>query len=165
MVYLRKGEINELNVAMDIIHEGQRHLMEQGIDQWQGGYPSEELVASDLDAGRGYFLCKDEAVLGYLVIDFDGEPAYNKIDGKWLTNGDYVIVHRFALKSNARSKGMASKTFELVSAIAREKGVHSLKIDTSPENKKMVHLLEKNGFSYCGIIFYEGERVAYEKEI
>ncbi len=42
----------------------------------------------------------------------------------------------------------------------------NLKIDTHRDNKIMQHLLEKNGFKYCGIINTDDgtERMAYQKE-
>ena len=37
-------------------------------------------------------------------------------------------------------------------------------MDTDPSNLRMQHILEKNGFKYCGVIKYQGsERLAYDK--
>ena len=40
----------------------------------------------------------------------------------------------------------------------------NLRIDTHDDNKKMQHLIEKNGFIRCGIIYvYDGSpRIAYQ---
>lgn len=41
----------------------------------------------------------------------------------------------------------------------------NLKIDTHQDNHIMQHLLDKKGFTYCGIIYTDdgGERLAYQK--
>ena len=41
----------------------------------------------------------------------------------------------------------------------------NLKIDTHRDNRIMQHLLDKNGFTYCGIIYTDdgSERMAYQK--
>ena len=40
-----------------------------------------------------------------------------------------------------------------------------LRIDTHRDNRIMQHLIEKHGFTYCGIIWLEDgtERLAYER--
>ena len=46
-----------------------------------------------------------------------------------------------------------------------EKQIPHLRIDTHEDNKVMQHLIEKNGFKKCGIVYVEDgtERFAYEK--
>lgn len=41
----------------------------------------------------------------------------------------------------------------------------NLKIDTHRDNIVMQHLLDKNGFKYCGVVYLENgsERIAYQK--
>lgn len=43
--------------------------------------------------------------------------------------------------------------------------IDSIRIDTHRDNKPMQHLLNKNGFRYCGIIYLEDgdERLAYQR--
>jgi acetyltransferase len=87
----------DFEIAMNMINVAKQHLKEQGIDQWQNGYPDEACIHNDIINKRGYFLSDENQELGYLCIDFDGEPAYEKLDGKWLSDGKYVVVHRLAL--------------------------------------------------------------------
>jgi RimJ/RimL family protein N-acetyltransferase len=43
----------------------------------------------------------------------------------------------------------------------------NIRIDTHDDNKTMQHILLKNGFTYCGIIYLKNgdERLAYQKVI
>lgn len=164
MVELRLAELEEIQVAIDIINTAKEHLREQGIDQWQTGYPDYNCIKNDIELKKGFFVVDDENVLGYLCIDYDGEPAYKDMKGKWNTSEKYVVVHRMAFVDNARGKGLSSLTFRLVEELSKEKGITSFRVDTDADNKKMQHILQKNGFSYCGTIWFDNsEKIAFDK--
>lgn len=166
MIDLRLAKIDELNLIMDIIKMAKVHLKEQGIDQWQSEYPSFSDIEKDINTDKGYVVYKNNEIYGYLCIDFDGEEAYNEIDGEWNTDEDYVVVHRLAFSSNARGKGISHRVFSLTEDICRKKGVKSFRVDTNKRNKKMQHILEKNGFKYTGEVKYISySRMAYDKII
>ena len=166
MIQLRKAKKQELSKAMHIIRMAKEHLKAQGIDQWQDGYPGETHIARDIANEKGYFLIENEELLGYLCIDYDGEPAYETLDGEWATDDPYAVVHRMAFSAQARGKGLADTAFRLVEKQSAEKGVYSLRIDTDEGNKKMRHILEKNGFTYRGTIWFENSvKIAFDKRI
>lgn len=154
----------DFEIAMNMINVAKQHLKEQGIDQWQNGYPDEACIHNDIINKRGYFLSDENQELGYLCIDFDGEPAYEKLDGKWLSDGKYVVVHRLALSEKARGKNISSIVFQLVEELALEKGITAFRVDTDADNQKMQHILKKNGFTFCGTIWFDNsEKIAFEK--
>ena len=63
-------------------------------------------------------------------------------------------------------KGYSSAVFPLAEQFCRERGIHSIRVDTHAENKIMQHLIPKAGFTYCGIVYYDGSpRTAFEKII
>ncbi len=161
---LRKTMKNDLEMAMGIIDGAKKHLKEQGIDQWQSGYPDYACIEKDTNSGKGYFVFEENQVLGYLCIDFDGEPAYDKLDGEWSSDKPYVVVHRMAFHENARGKRLADVVFQLVEELSREKGIHNFRVDTDADNEKMQHILKKNGFSYRGKIWFDNsEKIAFDK--
>ena len=98
-----------------------------------------------------------------LMADFAGEPVYNDIDGEWKYDGSYAAVHRVAFGNSARGKGASRELFRLVRELCRERGVNAIRIDTHERNKKMQHVLEREGFVHCGTVYYSGSpRMAYE---
>ena len=164
MLALRLAKSEEIQIAMDIINTAKTHLKEQGIDQWQTGYPDYECIKNDIEYEKGFFVVDDENILGYLCVDYDGEPAYKDMQGEWNTSENYVVVHRMAFTDNARGKGISSITFRLVEEMSKKKGISSFRVDTDADNKKMQHILQKNGFSYCGTIWFDNsEKIAFDK--
>ncbi len=163
---LRKANINELDTAMSMIDMAKQHLKEQGIDQWQNGYPDRPRIQKDIETGKGFFVTDDTELYGYLCIDYDGEPAYDTLNGTWDTDNNYVVVHRMAFADSARGKGISSIAFQLVEEMSRSKGIHSFRVDTDEDNKKMQHILKKNGFIYRGTIWFDNSvKIAFDKHI
>ena len=166
MPALRLTQSSELPLAMDIINQAKSFLRAQGIDQWQDGYPDESILRADIEAGRGYFLIVGEEITGYLCVDFGGEPAYEAIDGAWLTGGTYGVVHRLAILPAFRSRGLASAAFELAAQLCLKRGVFSLRADTDPCNQIMQRAMKRSGFVYCGTILFAGSpKIAFERSL
>ena len=106
------------------------------------------------------------SVIAYGAVVFDGEPAYDAIDGQWLTDEPYVLVHRIAVVDGERGRGVAAEFLHRVETLAQERGVKAFRIDTNFDNQTMLRLLERTGFTYCGkVVYRSGERLAYEKRI
>lgn len=165
-LHFRNANQEQLNIALDMIEQGRTYLKNQGIDQWQNGYPNAESIQQDIDNQKGYFLTDGEHDLAYLCMDFSGEPAYNDIKGAWLTddNAQYMVIHRLAFHESYRGKGLATTVFQLAGEFCKEHGVNSIRVDTDSDNKIMQHTLKKAGFTYCGTIWFAGgDKVAFEK--
>lgn len=104
------------------------------------------------------------SIIAYGAVSFDGEPAYEAIEGKWLSEQPYVVVHRLAVADEMKQKGIATLFMQKVEEFSRGKGIHSFKVDTNFDNFYMHKMLERLGFVYCGEIIYgRGVRMAYEK--
>ena len=168
-MFIRKSTKNDISALMPIFEEARGTIAALGIDQWQNGYPSEEVILADISLGQSYLCEIDGKVCGTFAMLENGEPTYDKIyDGHWLTGDDsrdYIAIHRVAISVATRGSGLSGKIIGFAADFAKEKGRRSLRIDTHRGNAVMRRMLEKNGFKYCGVIYLEGgdERVAYEK--
>ena len=165
---IRKSTKSDISDLMPIFDEARKTIAALGIDQWQNGYPSEGVILADIEKSQSYLCEIDGKICGTFAIIDDGEPTYNEIyDGEWLTanSKDYIAIHRVAIAVSSRGSGLSGRIIGYATEFAKEKGRKSLRIDTHRGNAVMRRMLEKNGFSYCGIIYLENgdERVAYEK--
>lgn len=126
--------------------------------------PLPENITSDIRNGYACVLCNEGVIIAYGAVSFDGEPAYEAIEGKWLSEQPYVVVHRLAVADEMKQKGIATLFMQKVEEFSRGKGIHSFKVDTNFDNFYMHKMLERLGFVYCGEIIYgRGVRMAYEK--
>jgi len=171
-VNIKKSTKNDIDRIMIILGEARQKLGQLGIDQWQYGYPSRDIIKADVSIGRSYAIREEEdgEIYGTFFVEERGEPTYDKIyDGEWLTGDDakYIAVHRVAVCNAKRGSGLANSIFAFAEEKCKEIGVGSIRIDTHRGNLPMRKFLDKNGFVQCGIIYLGTgeERIAYEKLI
>ena len=161
---LRKAIFSEKPVIWEILQQAIAQRKQDGSEQWQNGYPNEQTVQDDITNGFGYVLVEEDSVIAYAAIIFGIEPAYNDIDGQWLTNQDYVVVHRVATSNAAKGRGVAMRLFQKIEELSTAHNVYSIKVDTNFDNIPMMKILDKLNYTYCGEIFFGGApRRAYEK--
>jgi GNAT superfamily N-acetyltransferase len=161
---LRKATQSELQPIWEIIQYAIEQRRADGSDQWQSGYPNKTTIQEDLDAGYAYVLDDDDAILAYAAIIFGKEEAYDKIDGEWLTNGDYAVLHRVAASPMAKGKKAGTHLFQLVERLCVDNNIYSIKVDTNFDNAPMLKLLENLNYTYCGEVFFQNApRKAFEK--
>jgi len=122
------------------------------------------VVKTDIQNNYGYLLTDGESIAGYCALMINNEPAYAEIDGKWLTDTDFVVYHRVAISEKHLGKGVAKKMLGYIEDFARSNNIKSIKVDTNFDNAGMLSLLEKFGYVYCGEVFFRGAaRKAFEK--
>ncbi|MFN8284255.1 MAG: GNAT family N-acetyltransferase [Chitinophagales bacterium] len=161
---LRKATFSEQAVIWEILQQAIAQRKQDGSEQWQNGYPNEQTVHDDINEGNGYVLTDNDEVIAYAAIIFGIEPAYNNITGKWLSNDDYVTVHRVATSNAVKGKGIATHLFNMIEDLCIEQQMYSIKVDTNFDNVPMLRILNKLNYTYCGEIFFNGAaRRAYEK--
>ena len=166
MYTLELAQEADVHRCGEILDEGRAFQRAQGFIQWTEGYPNTDTVREDIRNRKGYVIRSDGAIAAYLCIDFDGEAAYREIQGAWQTEEPYAVVHRMAFGGEFRGRGLTETAFRLIGALCLERGVRSLRVDTGLSNRRMQHILEKNGFSHRGTIYFQGgERMAYDKSL
>ena len=148
-------------MIMRLIEEARGIMRASGnMDQWIGGYPDRVTIENDINNGHCY-LCVEPS--GDIVASFafipGPEPTYKEIfEGQWLDDRPYYVVHRLA--STASSHRVFNDVMDYCMEVAG-----CLRIDTHRDNVIMRHVIERYGFTYCGIIYLLNgdERLAYQK--
>ncbi len=157
---IRIATTDDLCEILSIYEYARRFMAENGNPtQWKKNYPSVEIVENDISTQKLH-VCIDEEKIACVFFYNEGiDPTYNVIDGAWLNNEPYGVVHRIASAEGTRG----AATFCLNWAYAKCK---NLKIDTHENNIPMQRLLNKLGFERCGTItLANGEpRWAYQKK-
>ncbi|MCQ2429049.1 MAG: GNAT family N-acetyltransferase [Clostridia bacterium] len=157
---IRQATFDDLPVVMPIYDQARAYMRQNGnMDQWTGGYPSEDVIRNDIGLNHLYVCLENDEIVGVFCFFTDNEPTYDRIyDGAWLNDEPYGVIHRIGVTSHR--KGVASFCYNY--CLPRCK---NLRIDTHRDNIPMQRSLAKNGFSYCGIIYLLNgdERLAFQK--
>ncbi len=165
-IILETATIQDATACAAILDSGRSFQREQGFVQWSDDYPNEASVLQDIEAGNAHILKVDGHAAGYLYISFDGDPAYDSIKGAWRTKKPYAVIHRVAFDGQYRGMGLSTAAFSLAEDFILTHGVKSVRIDTHHQNKRMQHVLTKNGFVLCGEVEMRGEpRLAFDKRL
>jgi GNAT superfamily N-acetyltransferase len=164
--HFQKATLLEIPQIWEIIQQAIVRRKNDGSQQWQDGYPNEDVIRTDIAKGIGYVLLDNSTIVGYAAILFNDEPAYDQLNGTWLTNGDFTVVHRVAISDNYLGKGLAQKIFLFTEDLALANKIYSIKVDTNFDNIPMLKILEKLGYTYCGEVTFRGSfRKAFEKKL
>ena len=157
---IRKAIESDLLEIKSIVDKARELMKSSGnINQWVDGYPSIDVLLSDIRSGNAYLLLRENKAVAYFAMIDGPDPTYNLITkGSWLNDDSYGVLHRVA------SSGEAKGVFKEILFYASEH-YSNIRIDTHHDNKIMQRLLEQNEFMYCGIIFLAdgSPRLAYQR--
>ena len=129
------------------------------MNQWNDGYPSENIVMKDIDEGVCYVLCKPdmtdggrtyitckERIIATMAFIPGPDPTYAKIyEGQWIDDSPYYVIHRIAAAEPGNNAAATLLTWALTQT-------GNIRIDTHKDNAIMHHILQKHGFTRCGVI-------------
>ena len=148
-MFVRKALKDDLDSLMTLFVFAKRIMHASGnVYQWNDAYPSAEIVLRDIDSGACHVACDDVTgeIMATMALIPGPDPTYSKIyDGEWSDNGDYYVIHRIAARKSGG--GVAVKLFDYAFSL-----YPAIRIDTHRDNCIMHHVLQKYGFSYCGVI-------------
>ena len=135
--HFRKAELSEIAPIWEILQHAIQRRKEDGSTQWQDGYPNPEVVQKDIEKEEGFVLLEGETIIGYTAVLINNEPAYQNIEGHWLSNGDFVVVHRVAIAEKYLGKGLAKMILKYVENFEASNNIYSIKADTNFDNTQL----------------------------
>ena len=158
-MHLRQATSQDLDAVYGIILDGKAALAQLGIDQWQGGSPTREMIQEDIVSGWCYVAEHEGTLLATMAYVTSGEADYDRvISGSWVLDldnvpedgkADYAVVHRVAASAQARGTGAGRFLLTQACRMAQEQGLKSVRVDTHEGNVVMRNLLPKCGYAEC----------------
>ncbi len=159
---IRKSQLTDLDTLMKMYENARSFMSSHGNPtQWENTYPPKPLVAKDIEEGCSYVCIEQDKIVATFYYKEGRDDTYVKIyEGQWLDDSPYGVIHR--ITSDGTVRGAA--TYCINWALNQ---CGNLRMDTHRDNMVMQHTLDKNGFTYCGIIYSDDgtERLAYQKKI
>lgn len=163
---IRQAKYEDIEKIMLIINQAKKYFIDEEIFQWNLDYPNNNTIKNDIDKDVSFVVIDKGNIVGTFAFIIGEDMCYKNIyDGKWITNDIYATIHRLAIDNNYKRRGIGDKIIKYSQDCCIKNNISSLRIDTHRLNIPMIKLIEKNKFSYCGIIKtdYSSDRVAYEK--
>ena len=155
---IRLANTGDLPEILAIYAHARSFMAEHGNpNQWNDGYPEEELLIGDIENERLFLVMEGGIAAGVFMFFLWDEPTYQIIrEGSWPNALPYGTIHRIASSGKFRGVFAAALGFCL-------ERTGTIRIDTHRDNLPMQSCLLKHGFRRCGIIdVRNGERIAYQ---
>lgn len=156
---IRLASVEDLERIKEIYVHAKAYMVETGNpNQWLDGYPRREMLEEDIARGQLYVMEDCGHLYGAFAFIIGEDDTYQLIeDGAWRSDATYGTIHRIA--SSGEAKGLLHICMEYCL-----KQIDYIRIDTHHDNKVMQHLILKEGFMPCGIIYaIDGNpRIAYD---
>ena len=94
---IRHARAEELPKILAIYERARAFMKETGNPtQWEGGYPSPEILQADMKAAALYVIEEEGVLHGVFAFFPKGDPAYDALSDAWLNALPYGAIHRVA---------------------------------------------------------------------
>lgn len=152
---IRRGTFQDLD-ALENLYDVLNDALEKGINHpgWKKGiYPVRDTALQGILAQTLYVACKDDAILGTLILSHDPEPAYE--GGLWDNTRSYekiFVIHTFAVHPKALQQGIGRALLRFAVEEGKRRQMMSLRLDVWEKNFPAMALYESEGFQPCGLV-------------
>ena len=150
MYEIIKAEHDNLPRILEIYERARQFMRENGNpNQWKNVHPPKESLIENIEEQKLFVLKEDGIIHGVFFFDKGPDSTYDYIEGKWLNDNDYSVIHRIA--SSGETRGVLKRCVDYCLQFT-----DNIKMDTHADNKIMQKGLEKLGFIHCGTIYVPG---------
>lgn len=144
---IRLARVDDLDAVLSLYDTARAFMRANGNSlQWANGYPGLANARADLERDGLWVLDEGDGPLAVASILPGPEPTYDYIEGEWLNDEPYWVLHRLAVGEGGRGLGRRFITWFA--------GAHTnTRADTAEVNIPMRNLLTSCGFVHCGTIY------------
>ncbi|MDR2035354.1 MAG: GNAT family N-acetyltransferase [Coriobacteriales bacterium] len=160
---IRKSQQGDLESILKICAVSRQFMRENGNpDQWGDDHPGAEFIEDSLKAQESYVVLEGSEIVGTFIFHATAQAgAYDTIEGAWLNDEPFMVISTLATGCARAGVGQCILDWCFEKA-------GNIRIDTHEDNVPMRRLLQKNGYIYCGKVWYEiredrRERLAFQK--
>ncbi len=166
-MHVRQATLRDVESVMALVRRVVPLMRASGNLQWDDHYPNAGVFERDIELDQLWLAEIDGQIAGVAAITSDQEPEYANVG--WDIGETAIVVHRLAVDPGFQGKGVAVALMEQAEAVARERGIVALRVDTNTQNQITQRLFPKLGYRLAGEItlsFRAGLRfLCYEKRL
>ena len=143
---ISKALISDLEQIYSLTKTCAKHMIANGIFQWNEKYPSKEVLQKDIDLQQIWKLEVNKTIVGIIVLTEVEDKEYLNV--KWLTkNVNNIYAHRLAVLPAYQGKGYAQKLMDFAENYASNNKYSSIRLDTFSQNKRNQLFYEKRNYT------------------
>lgn len=158
-MFIRPATWDDLPRLLEIYATARDFMRHNGNpNQWGNNNPPRSSVEEDIQSGVCRVAEENGRIYAVFALIPGPDPTYAKIDGAWLNDRPYAVMHRVA--TDGSKHGVMQEILAYAGLFYDE-----LRIDTHKDNIVMQRAVLRGGFQYCGIIYLANgdPRLAYQR--
>ena len=150
---IRKALSNDIPHIKKITEACARHMIAQGIFQWNEHYPDLAVLTEDVEAETVYVYVQEKDIIGCVMFSTTMDDFYRDI--AWLTpDTKQLYVHRLAVHPEEQGKGIARKLMDFGEQLAKENECLSVRLDTFSQNPRNNRFYQARNYKRVGEVFF-----------
>jgi GNAT superfamily N-acetyltransferase len=164
---VRQAKLSDIPSIMQVIADVVPAMRESGNYQWDNTYPNAAVFEEDIAFDQLWVAELYGDIAGVAAITTEQYPEYASVGMD--INETAIVVHRLAVNTHYRGKGIAAALMQQAETEALRRGIKTLRIDTNTANEATQKLFPKMGYVFAGemgLSFRPGLRFyCYEKRL
>lgn len=149
---IEKALAVDLEIIYSITKSCAKHMINQGVFQWNEKYPSKEILQKDIELQQLWKLSFENKIFGIIVLTNIEDDEYKQVN--WLTeNNRNLYIHRLAVHPNFQGKGCAQKLMDFAENYALHENFSSIRLDTFSQNKRNQTFYKKRNYTQLDAIY------------
>lgn len=150
---IRKARQEDIPRLKKITAACAKHMIAQGIFQWNEYYPSVAIFEHDIAQENMYVFEQEKTIVGCVMLSFKKDAFYNSI--AWKTpEKKHLYVHRLAVHPDFQGKGIAQKIMDFGEAYAQQNDCLSVRLDTFSKNPRNNTFYQTRAYQRVGEVFF-----------
>ncbi len=160
----RPAEAGDADAIIELYTQAISHMRENGIDQWDERYPTEEILCEDIASGEMYVLTRGDDILSAVVVNAAQDEEY--AIGDWRYGEHAAVIHRLCVHPKFQRQGIAKETMRHAERLIAQRGYDCIRLDAFTLNPYALQLYEGFGYTKAGEVTYrKGRFTLYEKAL
>lgn len=150
----------DIAILLELTRACARHMIGQGIYQWNEVYPNEAAFFSDLHQKSLWVYAPENHPIGCVSFYTEMDPEYKTMD--WLVpESKHLYVHRLAVHPEHQGQNIARTLMDFAEENARSLGCASVRLDTFSQNPRNLKFYDNRGYKKTGGMLYFPKQSEY----
>ncbi|AGK96088.1 hypothetical protein [Clostridium pasteurianum] len=117
---IRKAELEDLNIIMDIFRNAINVMNDNNIPQWDKIYPTNIILEQDILKKQMYVGIKDNTIVSVVVVNNEFDVQYK--NGNWkYDNERFAVVHRLCVNPIYQNQKIGENTMIMIENFLQKK--------------------------------------------
>lgn len=146
-MYIRKAELEDLNIIIEIYKSAIIYLNENKIFQWDEIYPTKTILEEDILKKQMYIGIVNNAIVSVVVINSEYDQDYNNVNWEY---DNFAVIHRLCVNPVNQNQKIGKNTMILIEELLKEKGIKSIRLDAFSLNPYSLRMYNNLGYKKVG---------------